>query len=46
MPNVYKTFTLEDIDNKQVQSVSTSTKQDTDTIVSSFITYFKNKHLA
>jgi len=46
MPNVYKTFTLEDIDNKQVQPVSVSDRQSTDTIVSNFITYFKNKHLS
>ena len=46
MPNIYKTFTKTELDNKGTYSVSETQKQKANTIVSKFVELFKLKHLS
>ena len=45
MPNIYKTFTKDDIAKKIANQTPDSTKNTASTIISNFISYFKTKHL-
>ena len=45
MPTIYKTVTSEDIDSRDINSLTPAQESQVNTILNSFITYFKNKHL-
>lgn len=45
MANVYKTFTNTDLANKSTYTVSETENQNINTIVSTFVSLFKTKHL-
>jgi len=44
MATVYKTFTKNDIENRNIQSVDASTKTAINTTLTNFVTYFKAAH--
>lgn len=45
MANLYKEFTPESAETRNTTSLSESESTQVSTILNSFITYFKNKHL-
>lgn len=42
---VYKTYTIEDRNNRRIENVTGDKRTQVNTIVSNFITYFKEKHM-
>lgn len=44
MAVVYKTFTIIDLNNKQVVATTPTINQQTNTILTNFIQYIKDKH--
>lgn len=46
MAEVYKTFTRSDIEDRNITPVDTATKQNMQSIIGNFVTYFKSKHLS
>ena len=46
MPNIYKTFTQADLDNKPVYQTSTTQNQKIQDTINKFILLFKAKHLS
>lgn len=45
MPTVYKTFDRNSIENRNITSTDTATKNAMQNTISNFIVYFKAKHL-
>lgn len=45
MAQIYKTFTKDDLDNKQVVATTTVVNQSVNTILTNFIQYIKDKHM-
>lgn len=45
MANVYKTFTVEQMNNRSIAPLSSEDNLKLNVILTDFITYFKNKHL-
>ena len=45
MATVYKTFTVDEMNSRNVQPLSTEDNNQVNEILTNFVTYFKNKHL-
>ena len=45
MATVYKTFTVEEMNSRNVQPLSSEDNQKVNEILTNFTTYFKSKHL-
>lgn len=45
MPNIYKTFTKQDLENRQASPTSNVEKQAINSILNKFVELFKTKHL-
>lgn len=45
MATVYKTFTVEEMNSRNIQPLSADDSQQVNQVLTNFVTYFKNKHL-
>ena len=45
MPNIHKTFTKQDLENRQASPTSNAEKQSINSILTKFVELFKTKHL-